>query len=398
MTRRWKQPKSTGPRARTRASERARARLSTAALAAALGLSLAAGGCGGSEPVGGGAGAPVPVTVGQVVRKAMPLDFRAIGHVEAIETVAVKARIGGALQEIRFAEGDTVEAGAVLFVIDPRPTQAALRQAEAQLAKDRAMLAKAEADVKRYADLVTQDYVTKEQYDQIKADAAALRAAVEADRAAVESAQLSLDYCTITAPVTGRTGVLNVKVGDLIKANADTGMVTINRTRPIYVSFSVPAQRLGAILAHRGNRIDVAATLPGQSGPVANGTLTFVDNAVDTATSTILLKATFPNPDEQLWPGQFVDVTVTLGEQPDRVVCPTSAVETGQQGRYVFVVADDGSVEQRPIEVDRMDERDAVIADGLAGGETVVTDGQLRLVPGATVRILERPADGSDAS
>jgi len=373
-------------------------RLSTAVLAAALGLSLAAGGCNRSEQTGSGARPPVPVTVGQVVRKAMPLDFRAIGHVEAIETVAVKARIGGELQQIRFAEGDTVTAGATLFIIDPRPYRSALRQAEAQLAKDQAILDNAEADVKRYAGLVTQDYVTKEQFDQITADAAALRAAVEADRAAVESAQLSLDYCTIAAPVTGRTGVLNVKVGDLIKANADTGMVTINRTRPIYVSFSVPAQRLGTILAHRANGIDVAATLPGDGDSVTDGALTFIDNEVDTATSTILLKATFPNSDERLWPGQFVEVTVTLGEQPDRVVCPTSAVQTGQQGQYVFVVSGDGSVEQRAVEVDRMNERDAVITNGLSGGETVVTDGQLRLVPGATIQILEGSPDESDAT
>lgn len=398
MTRRWTQPNRTGSGSRVRGSERARARLSTAGLAAVLGLSLAAGGCGPNEQAGGGGGMPVPVTVGQVVRKAMPLDFRAIGHVEAIETVAVKARIGGQLQQIRFAEGDTVEAGETLFVIDPRPYQAALRRAEAQLAKDRAVLDKAESDVKRYADLVTQDYVTKERYDQIKADAAAMRATVEADRAAVDSARLDLEYCTIAAPVSGRTGVLNVKVGDLIKANADTGMVTINRTRPIYVSFSVPAQRLGAILAHRANRIEVAASLPGEGGPVATGTLTFIDNAVDTATSTILLKATFPNRDERLWPGQFVDVTVTLGEQPDRVVCPTAAVQTGQQGRYVFVVGDDDTVEQRPVEIDRMDERDAVIADGLTGGETVVTDGQLRLVPGAEIQIMDGSPEGSDAS
>ncbi len=365
-------------------------------LLAGLVVALAAAGCRNADQTASGSRPPVPVTVGQVVRKTMALDFRAIGHVEAIETVAVKARIGGELQRILFAEGDTVEAGATLFLIDPRPYQAALRQAEAQLARDQALLAKAEADVKRYADLVTQDYVTKEQYDQITADAASLRAAVEADRAAIESAQLSLDYCTITAPVTGRTGVLGVKVGDLVKANADTGMVTVNRTRPIYVSFSVPAQRLGAILAHRDNRIEVAATLPGDDAPAATGTLTFVDNAVDTATNTILLKATFPNSDERLWPGQFVDVTVTLGEQPDRVVCPTSAVLTGQQGRYVFVVTDDLTVEQRPVQVDRMDERDTVIADGLSGGETVVTDGQLRLVPGATIQVQAGPADGSD--
>jgi multidrug efflux system membrane fusion protein len=364
-------------------------------LLAGLVVALAAAGCRGADTQSGSQ-PPVPVTVGLVVRKTMPLDFRAIGHVEAIETVAVKARIGGALQRILFAEGDAVEVGSTLFIIDPRPYQAALRQAEAQLARNQALLDKAAADVKRYADLVTQDYVTKEQYDQITAEAASLRAAVEADRAAIESAQLSLDYCTITAPVTGRTGVLSVKVGDLVKANADTGMVTVNRTRPIYVSFSVPAQRLGAILAHRANRIEVAATLPGEDAPAATGKLTFVDNAVDTATSTILLKATFPNSDERLWPGQFVDVTVTLGEQPDRVVCPTSAVQTGQQGRYVFVVTDDHTVEQRTVQVDRMDELDTVIADGLSGGETVVTDGQLRLVPGATIQVQAGPADGSD--
>jgi len=175
-------------------------------------------------------------------------------------------------------------------------------------------------------------------------------------------------------------------------------MVTINRTRPIYVSFPVPAQRLPGILAHRERRIEVTATLPGEDAPAATGKLTFVDNAVDTATSTILLKATFPNQEERLWPGQFVDVTVTLGEQPDRVVCPASAVQTGQQGQYVFVVKDDHTVEQRPVQVDRMDERDAVIADGLSGGETVVTDGQLRLVPGAPIQVKQGTTEGSDAT
>ncbi len=371
-------------------------------LAAATGAALAAvlvvAGCGAPAETQRPGAAPVPVTVGQVVRKTMPLTFREIGHVEAIETVAVKARIGGALQRILFAEGDTVEAGTTLFLIDSRPYQAALRRAEAQLARDQAMLDKAESDVTRYADLVKQDYVTKEQYDQITANAASLKAALAADQAAVESARLDLDYCTITAPVTGRTGALGVRVGDLVKANADTGMVTINRTRPIYVSFPVPAQRLPAILEHRGKGIAVAATLPGESAPAATGTLTFVDNAVDTSTSTILLKATFANTDERLWPGQFVDVAVTLGEQPDRVVCPSSAVQTGQQGQYVFVVKDDKTVEQRPVRVDRMGELDAVIADGLSGGETVVTDGQLRLVPGATIQVKPGATEGSDAT
>jgi multidrug efflux system membrane fusion protein len=317
----------------------------------------------------------------------MPVGFRAIGNIEPIETVAVRARIGGELQQIFFAEGQPVRAGDRLFVIDPRPYRAALAQAEAVLARDQALLAKAEADITRYADLVEQDFVTREQYDQIKADAAALAAAVAADQASVETARLDLEYCTIMAPVSGRTGNLNVKAGNLVKANDDTPLVTINRTRPIYASFSVPAQLLPEIMARPLEGIRVAATIPGDHSPSAEGTLTFIDNAVDTRTSTILLKATFANQDERLWPGQFVDVTVILGEEPDRLVCPAPAVQTGQQGQYVFVVEPDKTVELRPVKVDRMDEQEAVIEEGLAPGETVVTDGQLRLAPGATVEV-----------
>jgi len=356
---------------------------------AVLTLSLVALGCGGSAQTQRRAAAPVPVTAAEVEQKTMPITIRAIGNVEAIETVAIKARIGGELLRVQFHEGDTVHRGDVLFAIDSRPYEAALAQAEAVLARDRALLAKAETDITRYEDLVKQDYVTKEQYDQINVDAAALRAAVAADQAAVETTQLNIDYCTITAPVTGRTGNLNVKVGNLIKANDDNAMVTINQISPINVTFSIPAQQLPAVLAHRGSGISVLATLPGEASGAATGTLTFVDNAVDTATSTILLKATFANREERMWPGQFVDVTAILGEEPDRVVCPAAAVQTGQQGQHVFVVTADKSVEMRPVQVDRMDERDAVIDSGLSAGETVVTDGQLRLVPGSVVEIKD---------
>jgi multidrug efflux system membrane fusion protein len=326
----------------------------------------------------------------------MPITIRAIGNVEAIETVAIKARIGGELLGIRFREGDTVHRGDVLFVIDSRPYEAALAQAEAELARDQALLAKAATDITRYEDLVKQDYVTKEQYDQIIADAASLKAAVAADEAAVDTARLNVAYCTITAPVTGRTGYLNVKVGNLIKANDDNAMVTINQISPIDVTFSIPAQQLPAVLAHRESGIRVLATLPGDATGAATGTLTFVDNAVDKATSTILLKATFANREERMWPGQFVDVTAILGEEPDRVVCPSAAVQTGQEGQHVFVVTADKSVELRPVRVNRMDEVNAVIEDGLTAGETVVTDGQLRLVPGSVVEIKE--GGGSDGA
>ncbi|MCJ7753936.1 MAG: efflux RND transporter periplasmic adaptor subunit [Thermoanaerobaculales bacterium] len=363
---------------------------------AVLMLSIVVSGCGGAKQTQRGAPPAVPVTVAEVKQRTMPITIRAIGNVEAIETVAIKARIGGALLRVQFREGDTVRRGDVLFVIDSRPYEAALAQAEAVLARDQALLAKAETDITRYEDLVKQEYVTKEQFDQITADAAALKAAMAADQAAVDTARLNVAYCSITAPVTGRTGNLNVKTGNLIKANDDSPMVTINQVSPIYVTFAVPAQQLPTVLAHRKAGISVLAALPGDASEPATGNLTFIDNAVDTTTSTILLKATFANSEERLWPGQFADVTAILGEEPDRVVCPASAVQTGQQGQHVFVIKDENTVELRPVQVNRMDEHDAVIDDGLTAGETVVTDGQLRLVPGTTVEIKDAaPPDGA---
>ena len=362
-------------------------------VAVGLVLSLVAGGCGRAGRTQQGGRPPVPVTVGTVEQKTVPVSFRAIGNIEAAETVEVRARVGGELQRVFFEEGQAVRAGDLLFAIDPRPFRAALAQAEAQLARNQALLAKAEADITRYASLVKQDYVTKEQYDQITADAAALKAAVAADQASVETVRLELDYCTISSPVTGRTGTINVDVGNLVKANDDLPMVTINQTRPIDASFPVPAQLLPLVIAHRADRIRVVATVPGD--PVAaEGTLSFIDNAVDTATGTVLLKATFENQDERLWPGEFVDLTVILGEEAGRVVCPAAAVQTGQQGQFVFTVSEDRTVELRPVKVNRMDEREAVIDEGLQAGETVVTDGQLRLVPGAAIEVKSPEAAG----
>jgi multidrug efflux system membrane fusion protein len=352
-------------------------------------LALAVVACGGKQQKP--AQAPVPVTVARTVQKTVLVQFRAIGRVEPIANVAVRARIGGELTKVGFAEGRSVRAGDILFFIDPRQYEAALRQAEAQLARDQVLLRKAEEDVKRYADLVKKDFVTKEQYDLMVANAESLQATVAADQANADNARLQVAYCTIKAPVSGRTGNLMVKIGNLVKANDDNPLVTLNETRPIYVSFSVPAQLLPAITERGGDTIAVTATPPEGSGAPSEGTLSFVDNAVDPSTSTILLKATFPNEDERLWPGQFVDVVVTLGEEPNRVVAPSQAVQTGQQGQYVYVVKDDGTAEMRPVKVARMDEIEAVIAGGLAPGETVVTDGQLRLVPGSRVSVKEAP-------
>ncbi len=359
-------------------------------------LSAAAVACGGGQPQQ--VRQAVPVTVAKTVRKTVPVQIREIGHVEPIANVAVRARIGGDLMRVGFTEGQSVRAGDVLFVIDPRQYQAALRQAEAQLARDQALLRKAEADVERYAGLVKQDFVTKEQYDLMIANAESLRATVVADEANADNARLQVAYCTITAPVSGRTGNLNFKPGNLVKANDDTPLVTLNQTRPIYASFAVPAQLLPSITRHDGDTIKVTAVQPGESRNPSEGKLSFVDNAVDTATSTILLKATFANEDERLWPGEFVNVVVTLGEEANRVVVPSPAVQTGQQGQYVYVVKADGTVDLRSVKVDRMDEAEAVIAEGLSDGETVVTDGQIRLVSGARVVVKGAPAQGGRSS
>ena len=359
----------------------------------ALLLAAAAGGpaCRKQEAPQAAGPPPAPVLVGQVVRKTAPRNLAVIGHVEAISSVLVRARIGGELTRAWFEEGDEVRQGQTLFSIDARQYEAALRQAEAELARNEALLRKAESDATRYAGLVKQDYVTKEQYDQITTNVAAFKAQIDANRATVDNARLQVAYCTISAPVAGRTGSLNVKVGNLVRANDERPLVTINQTHPIYVAFSVPAQALPDVKRPAGAApLAVVVTIPGDAAPPQEGIVTFVDNNVDTATSTILLKATFSNRDERLWPGQFVDVTLKLGDEPDRVVAPAQAVQAGQQGQYVFVVKPDGTAEQRLVKVARADAREAVIDSGLSGGETVVTDGHLRVVPGGRVVIREQ--------
>ncbi|MEW6336849.1 MAG: efflux RND transporter periplasmic adaptor subunit [Acidobacteriota bacterium] len=350
---------------------------------------LLAPGCG--KPPARGAAPPVPIRAALAERKTVPLEVRAVGTVESIQTVAVKARVGGELVTLGFGEGEAVTRGSTLFVIDPRPYEAALREAEARLARDRAQLVKAEADVTRYADLVRKDFVTREQYDQITAAAEALRATVRAEEAAVETARLNLSFCTIAAPVAGRTGNLLIRPGNLVKANDDKALVTINQTRPIYVAFSLPGRLLAEIQKRRNDGIRVLAR-PSAGTAEQEGRLTFIDNQVDIATGTVLFKATFANEIEALWPGQFVEVTVVLGQEANRVVVPASAVLTGQQGQFVYVVKDDGTAEMRSVTTARTDEREAVIAEGLGGGETVVTDGQLRLVPGSRVQKMEADA------
>ena len=335
---------------------------------------------------------PAPVTAHIALKKDVPVVLKAIGTVEPHNTVAVRARVAGEITRIAFKEGQDVSQGDLLFTIDPRPYQAALEGALAELDRDNARLKSAKEDVRRYAELVKKDYVTSQAYDQTIANADALKATVAADQAAVQSARVNLDYCTVRAPITGRTGNLLVKLGNVIKAE-DQPVVTINQITPINVSFSVPEEYLADIRRYAADgTLDVEAAFPDQKVPNFRGELSFINNTVDGSTGTILLKATFPNPDKTLWPGQFVNVILRLATSRSAVVVPSQAVQRGQQGDYVYVVKGDMSVDSRTVKLGQRLDGETVIRKGIEAGEQVVTDGQLRLFPGAKVALMDQPA------
>ncbi|HWR58665.1 MAG TPA: efflux RND transporter periplasmic adaptor subunit [Thermodesulfovibrionales bacterium] len=351
-----------------------------------------AGGCGQKAPPP--KKQAVPVKAATVAQKTVPVQIKAIGNVEAYSTVGVKSQIGGELSRVHFREGQDVSKGDLLFTIDPRPYEAALRQAEANLAKNTAQLENAREEVRRNTELVKKGYVAHEQYDKVRTNFAALEAAVNSDKAVVENAQLQLKYCFINSPITGRTGNLQSNQGNLIKANADSAMVTINQVQPIYVTFSVPEQYLAEIKKYMSmGKLKVQAVIGQDQSHPEEGVLTFVDNAVDTTTGTIKLKATFANNGRKLWPGQFVNAIMTLTSQQNAIVIPSEAIQTGQTGQYVFVIKDDLTVESRPVVSSRSFDSETVLEKGLRAGEKVVTDGQLRLVPGVTVEI--KPAEAA---
>ncbi len=368
------------------------------ALAPALLLAVAAG-CQKKPAAGatGRGGGPVPVNIGEALKRDVPVDLRAIGNVESVATVEVKAQVGGELIEVNFKEGQDVKRGDLLFTIQPKLYATQLAQAEANLARDRAAAENAQREADRNAELGTKGAISQGQLDQMRTAAVAAAAAVKADEALVEIARVRLGYTTIESSIDGRTGALAVNIGNLIKDNADTAMTTIKQLAPIYVAFALPEQHLADIrrgLAER--KLPVSALNPKDGTPLAEGEVTFIANEVDATTGTITLKATFANDDRALWPGAFVDVVLHLDSEPGVTVVPASAVTIGQKGPQVFVVKADGSADLRSVTTGRTVGQESIIRKGVEPGEKVVTNGQLRLVPGSKVIVkpaTEAPAD-----
>jgi multidrug efflux system membrane fusion protein len=358
------------------------------ALAAALALALA---CSRGEGKGAAAAPrPVPVRAAVAVQKDVPVEVRAVGKVVSSQSVSIRPQVSGTLVSVHFTEGQAVKKGDLLVEIDRRPFAAALAEANAKLAQDRVRAENARADATRYSDLVDKEFVTRQQYEAARANAGALEAQVVADQAAVERARLNLAYAAIRAPISGRTGRLLVHVGNLVSAGAPEALVTIEQVKPVFAEFSIPEYHLAALRGRKDAPPPVRARVSGGAEEI-EGALSFVNNAVDPATGTILLKARFPNEDERLWPGQIVDVHLRVAERARAVVVPAAAVASGQQGDYAYVVTAQKKAELRPVEVAQTGETEAVIAKGISPGELVVTEGQLKLRPDAPVEILQEP-------
>jgi multidrug efflux system membrane fusion protein len=340
----------------------------------------------------------VPVTTADVVQKAVPIEWRSFGAVQALSSVAIKSQISGILTDVQVKEGQDVKQGDLLFTIDPRPQEAALKQMEANLSRDTVQFKNAEKEANRQEKLLAKGLTAQDAYDQAQATAESLASVLKADEAAVATARLQLEYCRIRSPCDGRAGELGIDQGNLVKAG-DATLLTINQIMPIEVDFSLPQQELPRIQdAMARSVLKVEATIPGEEKVVETGTVCFVDNEVNPQTGTIRLKGTFSNAEQRLWPGQFVRVVLTLSVQPSAMVIPTPAIQTGQNGSYVFIVKPDLTVEDRPIVVDRTLNDMTVVSDGLKVGERVVTEGQLRLTSGAKVDIKNARESGKAAA
>lgn len=340
---------------------------------------------------------PLVVSVAAAAIKSVPIEIATIGTVDAIATVAVKSRIDGEITEVHIQDGQAVRAGDLLFSIDNRAIRTELEQAEANLERDQALLANARRDVERLSKLASKDYVAKQSMDETATNAQSLEASVRGGEAAVEAARVQLSYTQIRAPMDARAGAVQLRRGNLVRASDSTPLLVLNQLRPIYVAFAVPQSDLPSVRAAQARApLQVSVTVPGDSGPPLEGRVAFIDNAVDESTGTIQLNAAFDNAEERLWPGQYVNVTLTTGVDAAALVVPEQALQRGQDGTHVFLVRPDSTVELREVRVARSRRGDSVIAEGLSPGDRVVVDGQLRLTPGA--RVEPRPAPAAGAS
>ncbi len=358
------------------------------ATTALLTLSLLLAGCStekvqSAAPAGAGR-PPAPVVVSTAEQRDVPLQILAIGNVEAYQMVQIRSMVNGQIAGVHFKEGQDVRRGDLLFTLDKRPFQASLDQAIGNLKRDEAQLANSELQAHRYTDLEKQGIVSREQGELQRTQEQSNSSAVQADKAAVEAARVQLSYTDIRSPIDARTGAVLIHLGNLVKANDTPYLVQLNQVQPIYVTFTVPETRLDEVRRFAANHLKVLAYAKGTTTDAAEGTLTFIDNGVDPQTGTVKLKATFTNKDRKLWPGEFVDVVLNLSTQKDMVVVPTKAIQTGQQGDYVFVVQN-GTAEARPIVTGGSYKNLTLISKGVAAGETVIVDGQVRVVPNGKV-------------
>ncbi len=360
-------------------------------------LVLALAGCtdgkGADTKLSGGSGAltrsednsPVPVVVAKAKRTSVPVELKAIGTGQAFKTVSVESQVAGIVQEVHYHPGQLIHQGDLLVTLDKSPFQAALAQAQAALARDKAQAQLNQSELNRYSELDKQGVISKEQYEQSLASSTAAQATLQADEAAIQTAKIQLSYCSIYAPISGVAGPQLVYPGTTVKANDAPVLIVINQVSPIYVDFAVPQQYLGSIKRFMArSRLTVQATPPGDS-EAEKGFLTSINNTVDSSTGTIHLLASFPNNDQRLWPGQFSNVLLRLNEEQNVLVIPSQAIQTGQQGDYVFVTKPDMTVEVRQIKTGQSVNNQSQVLQGLSAGEAVVIDGQVRLVPGSKV-------------
>jgi membrane fusion protein, multidrug efflux system len=389
-------------RTHTKVRFRKPALVAVCAIALAISVSL---GCSKNTAQAAGPSAPAnqrpaaPVVVSSVEQHDVPVQVTAIGNVEAYQTVQIRSQVNGQLQRVLFKEGDDVRKGQLLFQLDKAPFQAALEQAEGNLQRDQANAVNAQAQAGRYTALETQGVISREQAEQMRTQAQANASAVNADKAAVDAAKVQLRYTDIYAPIEARAGALLINVGNLIKANDTPFLVQLNQIQPIFVTFSIPETQLQEVRRYSANgKLKVLAYPKGQTTNEAEGTLTFIDNGVDPTTGTVKLKGTFLNKDRRLWPGEFVDVVLNLSTQKNAILVPTKAIQTGQQGTYVFVVAQDNTAKAVPVKTVGTYQNLTLLAGGVQPGDRVIVDGQLRVVPNGKVNVQNTVAPGAAGS